>query len=96
MREYPTKKGIDLSEKVILEKMKMTFGNAVVKEGTVISSYPGIKEIVVKSDGKKLFIGATNEEKPQNPEHILKIFNSFLELITGLNTKERKKKLTKV
>jgi hypothetical protein len=96
MREYPTKKGIDLSPATIELKMKDAFGDCKSRAGEFISSYPGIKEIRVKSDGKKLFIEVQNEEKPKNSEQILKIYNAFLESITGLNAKERKKKLAKI
>jgi hypothetical protein len=96
MRELPTKKGIDLSADSITKKMKEAFGQVTSKDGEFISTYPGIKEIRVKCEGKKLFIEVQNEDKPQNPEQILKVYNTFLESLTGLNAKERKKKLTKI
>ena len=96
MRELPTKKGIDLSAETISKKMKDAFGQVASRDGEFISTYPGIKEIRVKYEGKKLFIEVQNEEKPENPEQILKVYNAFLESITGLNAKERKKKLTKI
>ena len=95
-RNYPVKKGIKLTPEYILEKATETAQNVKMSGDHVICTIPGIKSIEMWVGGKELMVETVNDEKPQDPLETVRIYNRLIENITGLSSKERKKKMSKI
>ncbi len=94
-REYPVKKGIKLDVDLINETAKDIFGNAKVTNDHVVSKTPGLEKIDIFTDGKKLFVTTESSSDAKDYAAAVKLYNTFLEKITGYSSKERKKKISK-
>ena len=95
-RNYPVKKGIKLTPEYILEKATETAQNVKMSGDHVICTIPGIKSIEMWVGGKELMVETVNDEKPQDPLETVRIYNRLIENITGLSSKERKRKMSKI
>ena len=95
-RNYPVKKGIKLSPEYVLEKAMEIAHDAKISGDHVLCSIPGIRSIDMAISGKELIVETVNEEKPQDPLETVRIYNKLIENITGLSSKERKKKMSKI
>ena len=95
-RNYPVKKGTKLSTEYILAKARETAQNVKVSGDHVMCTIPGIKSIDMLIDGKELMVETVNDEKPQDPLETVRVYNRLIENITGLSSKERKKKMSKI
>ena len=100
MNEYDIKKGH--YEKIEGEKLEIMmteiFGN-VKKDGEKLhSSFGALENITVWLDGKKTFCVETKmntKVDDKTATDTIRAYNQFLEMGTGLNTKERKKRANK-
>lgn len=95
-RNYPVKKGIKLSPEYIMERAAETARNVEMSGDHITCTIPGIKSIDMWISGKELIVETSNEEKPQDPLETIRIYNTLIENITGLSSKERKKKMSKI
>lgn len=95
-RTYPVKRGVDVSNETLLEKVKEHAGNGKIENDHVVCSIPGLKRIELFKDGKNLKVETESDPDNKNPMETVKQFNALVELVTGFNTKERKKRLSKV
>ena len=95
-RNYPVKKGIKLSPEYIMEKATETAQNVKMSGDHVMCTIPGIKSIDMWVGGKELMVETVNDEKPPDPMETVRIYNKLIENITGLSSKERKKKMSKI
>lgn len=94
-RKYPVKKGVDVSPEVLLEKVKGFTGNGSLENDHVFCSIPGLKKIEFYKEGKFLFVETEADPSSQNTLETVKQFNMLIEEVTGFNSKERKKRLSK-
>ena len=98
MREYEIKrKHFPNVDGKLYDIMKKSFGN-VSKEGDYfVSSYKALESISAKLDGKKIIV-ETKTKKASNEDSLdaIKRYNEFLEKVTGMTAKQRKKKLAKL
>jgi hypothetical protein len=96
MREYPVKKGFKTSKEEILEKA-IKFSSAAKVEGEdIVLALPGLKEVRIQCGKKTLFIGTITDENYSDPMKSIKIFNNLLTEVTGYDSKERKKRFSKL
>ena len=96
VREYPVKKGIKLSLEAIREKAESITGEARIDESHVFSRCPGLSEIDLTTDGKKLLVQTKSDGIKENAAEALRIYNRLIEEITGYSSKERKKLISRV
>lgn len=94
-REYPVKKGMKIDLDVIAEQAKEIFGNGRVSNDHILAKTPGLEKIDVFTDGKKLFVTTESSKDSTEYESAVKLYNKFLEKVTGYSSKERKKKVSK-
>lgn len=95
-REYPVKKGLKTDPETILSEAKEVGVEGKIENGHVLLSIPGIKRIDIFTEGKKLMVETENDDKNTDPMRTLRMFNDLIEKITGYNSKERKKKFSKL
>lgn len=96
VREYPVKKGTNLNVEYLREKTESVTGNAKVSGEHVYSNCKGLSEIDIFTDGKKLFVQTTSDGVRENAGEAVRIYNKLIEEITGFDSKERKKRMSKV
>lgn len=93
MRKYPCKK--EVNEQVLESKMKEIFGK-VARDGKLFSSsYLDSLEVTAEVTGKKEVSVETKSSVGKDQETIIKLYNKFLEDVTGYSSKERKKLMSK-
>ena len=93
MRKYPCKK--EVNEQVLESKMKEIFGK-VAKDGKLFSSsYLDSLEVTAEVTGKKEISIETKSSVGKDQETVIKLYNKFLEDVTGYSSKERKKLISK-
>ena len=93
MRKYPCKK--EVNEQVLESKMKEIFGK-VAKDGKLFSSsYLDSLEVTAEVTGKKEVSVETKSSVGKDQETVIKLYNKFLEDVTGYSSKERKKLMSK-
>lgn len=94
MRKYPCKK--EISEQVLESKMKEIFGRVNRNGRRFVSSYSESLEVAAEVTGKKEISVETKTSPGKDQEEVVKIYNQFLEEVTGYNAKERKKLMSKI
>lgn len=94
-REYPVKKGIKMNNEYILEQTKKIAEDAEIKDEKVYATLPGMKSIELFTNGKSLFAQTENDPGYNDFATTIKLFNQLIETITGYNSKERKKRISK-
>ena len=93
-REYPVKKGINLSAESIKEKAKSITGEAKIDGNHVFSRCLGLSEIELYTDGEKLMVQTKSDGVRENASEALRIYNRLIEDITGYSSKERRKMMS--
>ncbi|MGC8505760.1 MAG: DUF5611 family protein [Thermoplasmata archaeon] len=94
-REYPVKKGFALSIERISEVLKPHCVNLQINGDEITCGFPGMKKIIFKISGKKLFVETETDREFKDPQETIRTFNIIIEQITGYNAKERKKLASK-
>lgn len=94
-REYPVKRGVKMSLDSLSDASKEIFGNAKKSNDHIIAKTPGLDKIDMFTDGKKLFVTTESSKDSKDYAEAVKLYNVFLEKVTGYNAKERKKKASK-
>lgn len=89
MRNYPCKK--EITKEFVMEKMQANFGRVELIGNKIVSSFPPIDKIEVTILKKKEIGVETVSGNSGDPELAVKVFNKFLEEVTGYSAKERKK-----
>ena len=93
MRKYPCKK--EVNEQVLESKMKEIFGK-VARDGKLFSSsYLDSLEVTAEVTGRKEVSVETKSSVGKDQETVIKLYNKFLEDVTGYSSKERKKLMSK-
>ncbi len=96
MREYPVKKGLKTSVEAVLEIVNKYAPGAKVEGNTVIFSMPGIKAIRIECGRKTLDVETETDPSYEDPAKSLKMYNNMITELTGFDSKERKKRMSKV
>ncbi len=94
MRDYPCKK--EVTKEIVKEKMLEIFGNVNEENGILVSSYPPLEKINVSVVNKKKIGVETKSGTSGDYDMAVKIYNKFLEEVTGYTAKERKKMAMKL
>ncbi len=94
MRKYPCKK--EVTEQQLESKMKEFFGKVVKENGRYVSSYSKSFELTAEVTGRKEISVETKTSPGEDQEKIVKLYNQFLEDVTGYSAKERKKLISKL
>jgi hypothetical protein len=94
-REYPVKKGISLSYDRITDVLKQYCQILESKDNDFVCNFPGMKKMIVRSSGKRLFVETETDIQYKNPQETIRIFNDIIEKLTGYSAKERKKLVSK-
>jgi hypothetical protein len=99
VKEYDIRKGFqDKTQPENLKAlMKEIFGNAEEKEGKILSSYGGLKELAAWPSKKTLFVDTKMDPSVANDvaRQTIEAYNTFLERATGYTSKERGKRIQK-
>lgn len=95
-RTYPVKKGVDVSNETLLDKAKELTGQASIENDHVVCSIPGLKRIEFFKDGKNLKVETESDPENKDPMATVREFNDLIEAVTGFNSKERKKRFSKL
>jgi hypothetical protein len=93
MRTYPCKK--EISDDLVERKMNEIFGNVTREGKTFVSSYSSLK-IRASVTGKKELSVETESSPSDDQDVIVKLYNRFVEEVTGYSAKERKKMVSKI
>lgn len=75
--------------------MKDIFGRVEKKGNQYSASYSGSLEVIGEITDKKEISVETNTSPGKDQETIVRLFNQFLEEVTGYSAKERKKLMSK-
>ena len=94
-REYPVKKGREITIEFLLEKAKAVTGNGETNGDHVTCVIPGLKSVDLHFNGKNLEVATETDQKHSDPLDTVRIFNKLIEETTGFSSKERKKKISK-
>ena len=97
MREYRFKRGYKPTEERLEELIKKHFGE-FEKDGNVyVVRYGAMEELRLWIENKKLY--AETKTNPKVPDDVaiqtIKVYNKFLEELTGYTAKERAKMMKK-
>ena len=97
MREYKFKRGYEASEERLRELMLKHFGNCEENDGIYVARFGAIEELRAWIKEKKLYVETkTNPNVDEETAmKTIKIYNKFIEELTGYSAKERKKMLMK-
>ncbi|MCL4480080.1 MAG: DUF5611 family protein [Candidatus Thermoplasmatota archaeon] len=95
-REYPVKKGFKTDPESILQAAVSEGVKGKIEKDHVLLSLPGISLIDIFMDGKHLMVETKNDASFSDPMTAIRGFNTLIEKITGYNSKERKKKFSKL
>ena len=96
MREYPVKKGYKTDVSTVMEKVGKFAKDAKANGEIITFTLPGLKKVDVECGKKNLFISTETDETYKEPMNSIKIFNNLLLELTGLDSKERKKRFSKL
>ncbi|MEM0127984.1 MAG: DUF5611 family protein [Thermoplasmatales archaeon] len=93
MRKYPCKK--EISDAFVENKMRDVFRNVKKEDGAFVSS---ISALTVRAyvSGKKELSVETETSPSSDQEMLIKLYNKFIEDVTGYSAKERKKMVSKI
>ncbi|MGC8562748.1 MAG: DUF5611 family protein [Thermoplasmata archaeon] len=94
MRNYPCKS--EVTENFLESKMKAIFGNVSKNGNQFVSTYSESLSVVATVSGKKEISVETKTSPGTDQERIVKLYNQFLEEVTGYTAKERKKLMSKI
>ncbi len=94
MRKYRCKN--EVSENILESKMKDIFGNVTKSGNQFVSSYSESLSVIATVSGKKEISVETRTSPGSDQEKIVKLYNQFLEEVTGYTAKERKKLMSKI
>ena len=95
MRSYPVKKGLKTDTEVIMN-IARKYGNDVESDGsTVTFSLPGIKKVTVECGKKTLDVETETDLSYSDPVTSLRTYNNMITEMTGFDSKERKKRMSK-
>ena len=95
VREYPVKKGIKINAGYIAESAEGIAEEIRIEGEHVLARIPGMKKIELYTDGKKLLVETETDESAKDYSQTVRIYNDLIEKLTGYNSKERKKRLSK-
>jgi len=99
MQEYEIRKGFQENIEPARLRMQMEeiFGNVQERDGKLISSFGGLKEIAVWPSKKTIVVDTKMD--PTVADDVagstIKAYNTFLEKLTGYTAKERGKRAQK-
>ena len=94
MQKYRCKN--EVSENILESKMKDIFGNVTKSGNQFVSSYSESLSVIATVSGKKEISVETRTSPGSDQEKIVKLYNQFLEEVTGYTAKERKKLMSKI
>lgn len=93
MRKYPCKK--EVTAQLLQSRMLEIFGNIRNENHVFISTFSDSLEVSAIVTGKKEISVETTTQPGPNTEREMRIYNKFLEQVTGYTAKERKKLVSK-
>ncbi len=97
MREYRFKRGYSATEERLAEMLEKHFGG-YERDGEfyVVRNFGAIEELRLKIENKKLYASSkTRIVDDETAMKTIKVYNKFLEELTGYTAKERQKLLKK-
>jgi hypothetical protein len=99
VQEYDIRRGFqeNIEPDKLKALMKESFGNAEEKDGRLVSSFGALKELAAWPEKKALRVETKMDPTVANDvaQETIRAYNSFLEKVTGYNSKERGKRLQK-
>jgi hypothetical protein len=93
MRKYPCK--ADVNPEAVEAKMREIFDNVRKDRERYISTYSKSLEVSAAVSGKREISVETKTIPGEDQEVAVKLYNRFLEEVTGYTAKERKKMVSK-
>ncbi len=96
MREYPVKKGVKTDTESILSTCLKYSKDSKIHENSVELALPGLKSVRVLCGMKNLQLETESDTSYGNPQESIRIYNQFITELTGFDSKERKKRLSKL
>jgi hypothetical protein len=99
MQEYEIRKGLqgNIEPDKLKASMLELFGNVQEKDGKLVSSYGALKELHAWPAKKALGVETVMDTTVSNEvaAETIKVYNAFLEKVTGYTAKERGKRAQK-
>lgn len=96
MREYPMKKGFSTSMEDVKRVVEKFTKEYTINGDIITFKLPGLSSVDVKCGQKHIMVETKNDDHFDDPMRAIKAYNNLLFDLTGLDTKERKKKLSKI
>lgn len=96
MREYPMKKGFSTSMDTVKRVVEKFTKEYTVNGDIITFKLPGLSSVDIKCGQKHIMIETKNDDHFDDPMRAIKAYNNLLFDLTGLDAKERKKKLSKM
>ena len=95
MREYPVKKGVKTDTESVLSTCLKYSKDSRIQGDSVELTLPGLKSVKVLCGMKNLQLETESDTSYGNLQESIKIYNQFITELTGFDSKERKKRLSK-
>ncbi|MGP6207082.1 DUF5611 family protein [Cuniculiplasma sp. SKW3] len=96
MRNYPVKKGFKTDTGTISAKIEKYTREMNVNGNTIVFSLPGIPKILIECGRKTLDVETETDTSYSDPMSSLKTYNNLITELTGYDSKERKKRMSKI
>ncbi|MCL4357162.1 MAG: DUF5611 family protein [Candidatus Thermoplasmatota archaeon] len=96
MREYPVRKGLKTDTEPVLSLCLKYSKDSRIEGNSVVLTLPGLKTVKVICGMKNLQLETESDPSYGNPQESIKVYNEFITELTGFDSKERKKRLSKV
>lgn len=96
MRNYPVKKGFKTDVETISSKIEKYNKSMEINGNTIVFSLPGIPKIKVECGRKTLDVETETDPSYSDPVSSLKTYNNMITELTGYDSKERKKRMSKI
>ncbi len=96
MREYPVRKGVKTDTESILSSCLKFSKDSRIQGNSVELTLPGLKTVKVICGMKNLQMETESDTSYENPQESIRVYNQFITELTGFDSKERKKRLSKV
>ena len=95
MRNYPVKKGFKTDTETIQGKIEKYTKDFDISGNIIEFSLPGITKIRIECGKKTLEVETETDTSYKDPVSSLKTYNNLITELTGYDSKERKKRLSK-
>ena len=95
MRQYPVKKGVKTDVDAVLGTCMKYSKDSTSKGNTVELSLPGLKSVRILCGNKNIHVETESDTSYSDLQESIRVYNQFITELTGFDSSERKKRVTK-